>query len=265
MRLALDAVRAGYGKQRVVGVTEPLSLAFREGEFTAVLGPNGSGKSTSLRIAAGLHRPEEGRALLGDRPVRALARKELARSLAFVQQSPAAPPGATVRELVALGRHAHLGWHGRWSPGDRSAVDSAMARCGVAGFADRGLSTLSGGEQQRAWIALAVAQQPRVLLLDEPIAALDVRHQLDVLGLIAELCVQDGTTAVVVLHDLNIAARFADRLVAMRAGSVVADGTPADVMTPETVARVFDVRAEVRTDGPSGRPWCVPLESLATS
>ncbi|MEM7755074.1 MAG: ABC transporter ATP-binding protein [Planctomycetota bacterium] len=262
MTLEIAAVRASYGKTRVLGSTAPVTVAFAPGECSAIVGPNGSAKSTLLRVAAGLHRPDEGRSTLAGRDVRTTPRRELAQEMAFVQQSPTPPPGATVRELVGLGRHPHVGWHGRWRAEDRDAIESAMDRCGVAAFADRVVGTLSGGERQRSWIALAVAQHPKVMLLDEPTSALDLRHQLEVLDLVRTLCVEDGMTAVIVLHDLNSASRFADRIVAMREGQIVADGSPVEVLTGETVARVLGVRAEVRTDGPEGRPLCVPIEPI---
>ena len=264
MKLELADIRAGYGRTTVVGADEPVRLTLEAGRFTAILGPNGSGKSTLLRVAAGLHKPTAGEARLDDRPVRTIPRRTLARDLAFVQQSPVSPPGATVRQLVSLGRHPHLAWHGRSGDDDRAAIDSAMDRCGVLEMADRAVSSLSGGERQRAGIALAVAQRPRVMLLDEPIAALDVRHQLEVLSLVRTLCDDDGTTAAVVLHDLNIAARFADRLVAMRTGRVMSDGTPDEVLTEAMVGEVFGVHASVRTDTRTGRPWCMPIEPVGS-
>ncbi|MEM1185712.1 MAG: ABC transporter ATP-binding protein [Planctomycetota bacterium] len=261
MTVALNGISAGYGKQRVLGTTTPIDLSFASAEFTALLGPNGSGKSTLLRVAAGLHRPLSGITTIAGEDVRSVPRRRLARELAFVQQSPQAPPGATVRELVGMGRHARVNWHGAWSSTDRDVVDAAMRRCGVEAHADRVVSTLSGGERQRAWIALAIAQEPKAMLLDEPISALDVKHQLEVLMLIRKLC-SDGMTAVVVLHDLNIAARFADRLVVLREGTIATDGTPNEVLTPSVIQGTFEVRVEIRRDGPSGRPWCVPIEPV---
>jgi len=261
MSLSIEGIVAGYGKAVVLGREGPVSLAFEPGQFTAVVGPNGCGKSTMLRTAAGLHRPRAGRALLGGRDVRTLGRRAVGRALAFVPQSPESPPGATVRELVSLGRHPHLSWHGRWRAADGAAVASSLDRCGLGDLADRVVTSLSGGERQRAWVAMALAQAPGVLLLDEPTAALDVRHQLEVLGLVSALCAREGLTAVAVLHDLNLAARYADRIVAMRDGSVRADGPASAVLTERTVAEVFGVRAEVRTDG-EGRVVCVPLEPV---
>jgi iron complex transport system ATP-binding protein len=259
--ITLEAIRAAYGRNTVVGPDAPIDLALGPGRCTVILGPNGSGKSTLLRVAAGLHRPAAGRVLLDGKPLDAQPRRALARTLAVVPQSPLSPPGATVREIVAMGRQPHLPWHAALRADDRAIIDAALDRCEITHLAHRDLARLSGGERQRAWIAAAVAQQPRALLLDEPISALDVRHQLEVLRLVRDLADTEHATVVIVLHDINLAARLGDRLIAMREGQIIADGTPHEVMTPETLHAIYGVRAEIDTDPETNRPWARPYET----
>ncbi len=258
--LTLESVRAAYSKTTVVGPTTPIDLTLGPGGCTVILGPNGSGKSTLLRVASGLHRPSAGRVLFNGSPLDAQPRRALARTLAVVPQSPLAPPGATVREIVAMGRQPHLPWHAALRTDDRAIIDAALARCEITHLANRDLARLSGGERQRAWIAAAVAQEPRALLLDEPISALDVRHQLEVLRLVRDLADAERATVVIVLHDINLAARVGDRLIAMREGQIIADGTPHEVVTQETLQAIYAIRAEIDTDPETNRPWARPYE-----
>ncbi len=258
--LTLEGVQAAYAKTTVVGPTTPIDLTLGPGGCTVILGPNGSGKSTLLRVASGLHRPSAGRVLFNASPLDAQPRRALARTLAVVPQSPLAPPGATVREIVAMGRQPHLPWHAALRTDDRAIIDAALARCEITHLANRDLARLSGGERQRAWIAAAVAQEPRALLLDEPISALDVRHQLEVLRLVRDLADAERATVVIVLHDINLAARVGDRLIAMREGQIIADGTPHEVVTQETLQAIYAIRAEIDTDPETNRPWARPYE-----
>ncbi|WP_432547410.1 ABC transporter ATP-binding protein [Kineococcus sp. SYSU DK004] len=231
-------------------VVDGVHLAPRAGETVGLLGPNGSGKSSLLRLLDGVARPTSGVVRLDGEDLSALPRKRIARSVASVGQTSATEVDLRVREVVALGRLPHRGVLGGDRAADEAAVAAALASTGLTAKAEHPWHRLSGGEQQRAQIARALAQEPRELLLDEPTNHLDVRHQLDLLGLVARLPV----TSVVALHDLNLAAMFCDSLVVLRAGRAVAAGTPAQVLTPELVADVYGVRAEVSPDPDTGRP-----------
>jgi iron complex transport system ATP-binding protein len=246
---ALEAgrVSAGYadGTLRLREVT----LSVTPGEIVALVGPNGAGKSTLLRVLAGLVVPSAGTARLFGRELAGLARVEVARQLAFVPQSGEVAFGFTVREVVAMGRAPHQGGWMLATAEDRAIVDEALARCELSALAERPASALSGGEQKRVGIARALAQRPRVLLLDEPSAFLDVRHQLALYELLGELArAPDPVTVVVVVHDWNAAAQYASRVVLMRAGAIVASGAPAEVMTPARLADVFEADLATATD-----------------
>lgn len=249
MRLEARELLLGYGGEPVV---EDLGLAFEPGGVTAVIGANGSGKSTVLKALARVLAPRGGSVYLDGRALGAWRSAELARRLAILPQSHGTPDDLTVRDLVRYGRFPHRGAPGNGPGDDEAAVARAMSLTSTEAFAERPLSSLSGGERQRAWLALALAQEPRVLLLDEPTTYLDVRYQFEVLDLVSSLNRELGLTVVMVLHDLNHAARYADRVVALVAGRVVADGTPGEVLTEPTLARVFGVEGVVTTV--AGRP-----------
>jgi iron complex transport system ATP-binding protein len=239
-----------------------VSLTIREGECTAVLGPNGSGKSTLLRVLLGTLRPSAGGAWFEDEPVASWGRRPMARRVGVVPQTEEGVFPLSVRELVAMGRYPHLGPWRREGAADREAIEEAMRRCDVLQFADRRVSTLSGGERQRARVARALAQQPACLALDEPTAALDVRHEMAIFELLREMNAR-GVTVVLVTHHLNLAARYADRLIVLDQGRVVADGTPEAVLTRDLVERVWGWPARIaRHPGPgpdTGAPQVVPL------
>jgi iron complex transport system ATP-binding protein len=258
--LAVEDLVVRYGELTALDVA---ALEIRRGEVTAVIGPNGCGKSTLLRTLGRLVRPDRGRVLLDGTPLRDLSSRAVARELAILPQGPVAPDGLTVADLVSRGRDPHRRWYDQWSRDDERVVGECLEATGMADLADRGLDALSGGQRQRAWIAMALAQDTGILLLDEPTTYLDVVHQLDVLGLVRDLNARRGLTVVMVLHDLTMAARYADRLVAMRDGSVLADGTAADVITPDVLRRVFDLECEVVHDRLTGRPAVVPLARAA--
>ncbi|SCG76529.1 ABC transporter ATP-binding protein [Micromonospora coxensis] len=233
-------------------VLDGVSLTVRAGECVALVGRNGCGKSTLLRLLTGADRPADGRVLLHGRPAHAQRRRDVARQVAVLHQQLPPVPGLTVRQLVAQGRYPHRGPLGMlWRPEDAEA-SAALAATGVAGLADRQVDTLSGGERQRVRLALALAQRTPVLLLDEPTAFLDVRHQLQVLSLVRRLHAERGLTVVTVLHELDHAARFTDRVIALAGGRVAADGPPADVVTPALLADVFGVRGRVLADAHTG-------------
>jgi iron complex transport system ATP-binding protein len=255
-RLSARDVTLGYGDTVVV---ERLDLDVLDGSVTAVIGPNGCGKSTLLRALGRLLRPRAGEVLLDGRRIDRLPTREVARTLGLLPQTPVAPEGLTVADLVARGRHPHQAWFRQWSRDDEAVVAEAMASTGVLELGDRPVDSLSGGQRQRAWIAMALAQGTDLLLLDEPTTHLDLAHAVDVLDLVDRLNAERGQTVLMVLHDLNLAARYADRLVAMKAGRIVAQGPPRDVLTPALLEEVFGLRAVVLPDPVSRGVLVVPI------
>lgn len=239
-------------------IIELLDLRIPPGQITALVGPNGCGKSTLLRGLSRLLRPRGGCVLLDGKSIHSLSTKAVAKQIGILPQSPVVPEGLTVHELVAQGRYPHQGWFQQWSEEDERQVQEALAITNMTQFADRPLDTLSGGQRQRGWIAMALAQETEILLLDEPTTFLDLAYQLEVLDLLHDLNEQ-GRTIVMVLHDLNQACRYAHHLVALREGQIVAQGAPAAVMTEEMVKRVFRLDCRIATDPVTGTPLCVPI------
>jgi len=254
--LAAAGLSLGYRDRTVI---EGLDLAVPPGRITAIVGANACGKSTLLRSMSRLLAPRAGQVLLDGRAVHQMPAKELARTLGLLPQSPLAPEGITVADLVGRGRHPHQRLLSRWSREDDRAVAAALEATSTVDLADRAVDELSGGQRQRVWIAMVLAQQTDLLLLDEPTTFLDVSHQIDVLDLLVDLNRDRGTTIVMVLHDLNLAARYADHLVAMARGTVRAAGDPSDVLTAGTVRDVFGLESRVITDPVSGRPLMLPV------
>ncbi|NKX89907.1 ABC transporter ATP-binding protein [Nocardia coubleae] len=255
-RLAADTVSLGYGERVIV---DGLSLDIAPGVVTTVIGPNGCGKSTLLKSLGRLLRPREGQVVLDGKAISTMKTKDVARVIGMLPQTPVAPEGLTVADLVARGRHPHQSWLRQWSADDETEVAAALAQTGIADLADRTLDELSGGQRQRAWISMALAQGTDILLLDEPTTYLDLAHSLEVLDLVDRLHAEFGRTVVMVLHDLNLAIRYSDDLVVMAAGRIVAQGKPADIITAELLAEVFGLDAKVLTDPVSGRPMVVPI------
>ncbi len=241
------------GRRLLDGVT----LDLPAGRMIALIGHNGSGKSTLLRALARQVAPAAGQAWFEDRALADWRPRDYARRLAFLPQHPPPAEGMTVRELVALGRYPWHGAMGRFSATDDAAVAAALAECALEPLAGRLVDTLSGGERQRAWLAMMVAQAAHALLLDEPISALDIAHQVEVLSLVRRMCHDQGRSAVIVLHDVNMAARFCDHVVALRGGRLAMQGTPADLMRPETLAAIYGLPMQVLADA-SGRPAALP-------
>ncbi|WP_030417960.1 ABC transporter ATP-binding protein [Streptomyces sp. SCSIO 75703] len=254
-RLSAEGVTLAYD-QRVIA--ERLSVAIPDHSFTVIVGPNACGKSTLLRALARMLRPSEGRVLLDGQVIQSLPARQVARTLGLLPQSSLAPDGITVADLVARGRYPHQGLLRQWSAEDERVVREAMDRTRVGELADRHVDELSGGQRQRVWIAMALAQQTPLLLLDEPTTYLDIQHQIDVLDLCAELHEERGRTLVAVLHDLNHAARYATHLIALRDGRVVARGAPRDIVTAALVEEVFGLRCQVIDDPETGTPLVVP-------
>lgn len=255
-RLRASELRLAYGDRVVV---DQLDVAVANNTITAVIGPNGCGKSTLLRGLGRLLPPKRGSVLLDGKEIHRMSTKEVARTLGVLPQSPVAPEGLSVADLVARGRHPHQAWYRQWSSGDESAVAEALEMTGIGDLADRALDELSGGQRQRAWLSMALAQGTDVLLLDEPTTYLDLSHQIDVLELIGRLHDDSGRTVVMVLHDLNLAARYADRLVAMNEGRIVAEGDPHEVLTEDLLSDVFELKARVVEDPVMGTPMVVPV------
>ncbi|WP_226343984.1 ABC transporter ATP-binding protein [Agilicoccus flavus] len=254
--LSAHGVTLGYGDRTVV---EGLDLAVPAGEITVIVGANACGKSTLLRSLARLLTPSEGRIVLDGKELHERPTKEVARVLGLLPQSPIAPEGIVVGDLVARGRSPHQRMLTRWSREDDAAVAEALDLTDTASLADRSVDELSGGQRQRVWIAMALAQRTDILLLDEPTTFLDIAHQVEVLDLLTDLNRTRATTIVMVLHDLNLAARYADRLVAMCRGRMLADGAPQDVLTAELVEEVFGMRSQVTPDPVSGKPMVLPI------
>ena len=255
-RLVAREVTLGYGDRPVV---HGLTTAVPDRGITVIVGANACGKSTLLRGLARLLRPSSGAVLLDGRAIGTLAPRQVARTLGLLPQHPVTPEGVNVVDLVGRGRHPHQGTLRRWSREDEQAVAQALELTGTLDLADRLVDELSGGQRQRVWIAMALAQQTDLLLLDEPTTYLDVAHQVEVLDLLVDLNRARGTTIVMVLHDLNLAARYADHLVAMREGRVVGEGPPADVITEDGVREIFGMDSRVVPDPVTGTPMVVPV------
>lgn len=253
-RLAAEGLTVGYGGEPIL---QDVDFPVPSGAITVLVGPNGCGKSTLLKTMARILTPTKGEVCLDGRPIRAIPTRDVARRLALLPQGPVAPEGLTVRELVAQGRYPHQSFLRQWSAEDSRAVDQALQLTVLHPLAERPVQGLSGGQRQRAWIAMVLAQETDLILLDEPTTFLDLKVQVDVMSCLAGIA-RAGRTLVVVLHELNIAAAFADHLVMMRAGRIVAKGHPTAIMTPKILRDVFDLDAQIIADPMTGRPVCIP-------
>lgn len=258
-RLVVDNITAGYGSKTIL---RDVSMTAHPGQLTVLVGPNGCGKSTLLKVMARVLAPIQGRVTLDGDSVHHASTKALARDLALLPQGPVAPEGLTVQELVAQGRFPHQSLARQWSAADSRAVADAMEAAAVTTFAARRVDSLSGGQRQRCWIAMVLAQDTDIILLDEPTTFLDLKVQIDVMTLLHRITRERQGTLVVVLHELNVAAMFADQMVMMREGEIVVAGRPELILTQTNLKSVFDLRAQILLDHVTGRPVCVPIPDL---
>lgn len=250
-QLSAGGLSLAYDERHVI---DDLSLSIPPGKITAIVGANACGKSTLLRGLARLLKPREGAVFLDGQEIHRLPTKQVATKLGILPQQPIAPEGITVADLVARGRHPHQRWFRQWSVTDEDAVSAALAATGTGDLSDRPVDELSGGQRQRVWIAFALAQGTPLMLLDEPTTFLDLAHQIEVLDLLADLNENEDRTLVLVLHDLNLASRYAHHLVAMSEGAIAIEGIPEDVITVEMVSTVFNLDAHVIPDPLTGTP-----------
>lgn len=258
VRLGARDLSLGYGAAPIV---EGLTVDVAPGAVTAIVGPNACGKSTLLRGLARLMSPAAGQVILDGSDISRLRTKDVAKRLGLLPQSSIAPEGITVADLVTRGRFPHQTMLRQFSRADQQAVADAMAATGVTAIAGRPVDQLSGGQRQRVWIAMVLAQQTPLILLDEPTTFLDIAHQIELLDLFADLNAEQGCTIVAVLHDLNHACRFADQIIAMKAGAIVAQGNPADVITATLVEEVYGLECQVIDDPETGTPLIIPRAS----
>lgn len=241
-RLTGEALTLGYGDFRVA---DGLNVAIPDGKFTAIIGPNGCGKSTLLRTLSRLMKPLGGQVRLDGEAIQHFATKEVARRIGLLAQNASAPGDITVAELVARGRYPHQPLFTRWRDEDERAVQKAMAATGVTALADQSVDTLSGGQRQRAWIAMVLAQETSILLLDEPTTWLDISHQIDLLELLCTLNREQGYTLAAVLHDLNQACRYANHLIALRDGKIIAEGAPSEIVDAALIEAIYGLRCMI--------------------
>ncbi|MFV0532217.1 MAG: ABC transporter ATP-binding protein [Cumulibacter sp.] len=253
-RIVANGISIGYG-DRII--SDEIDVAIPTGELTVIIGPNACGKSTLLRGLARMVPVRSGTVELDGKAIGSYPAKEVARRLGVLPQSPVAPDGIAVDELVARGRYPHQGLLRQWTPRDDDAVDAALARANVTELAERTVSELSGGQRQRVWIAMALAQQTPILFLDEPTTFLDISHQVEVLDLARGLQ-REGYTVVIVLHELNLAFRYASNLIVMKEGRIVAEGAVADVVTPELIEGVYGLPCRIIADPETGTPMVIP-------
>lgn len=254
--MKVEHVTSGYGEQMILN---DISLEIPSHQISIIIGANGCGKSTLLKTMARLIHPTSGHVTLNNKPITKMAPKRLARVLGMLPQSPIVPEGITVSDLVGRGRYPYQSFMKGWSQDDYEAVAEAMEMMNITEFADRPIDELSGGQRQRVWIAMALAQQTDILFLDEPTTFLDITYQVEILDLLTDLNRKFGTTIVMVLHDINLSARYADYLFALKQGRLVAEGKPADIITSDLIHQVFNLRCSIMVDPVSGSPSVVPI------
>jgi iron complex transport system ATP-binding protein len=260
-RLHAQRITAGYDG---LPVLRGVDLSIPDGRITILVGPNGCGKSTLLKALARVLPVQSGAALLDGKDISKLPTREVAVKLGLLPQGPVTPEGLSVRELVCQGRYPHQSLVRQWSRADEDAVDAAMATASITEFADRSVDSLSGGQRQRCWIAMVLAQQTDLILLDEPTTFLDLKVQVDLMDLLTRLAHEQGRTLLIVLHELSLAAAYADYLVMMKEGAIAAHGTVSDIFNASMLKQVFDLDVNVMHDGASNRPVCVPIRGAGT-
>lgn len=258
MRPAINtqSLSLGYGEKIIIN---EMNIEIPHGEITVFIGANGCGKSTLLRSIARLLKPHSGSVLLEGKAISSMSSKDIARKMSILPQAPIAPEGLTVYQLVKQGRYPYQTWLKQWSTLDEEKVQKAIEATNLTEFKDRAVDELSGGQRQRAWIAMTLAQDTDIILLDEPTTYLDMAHQIDILDLLFDLNESENRTIVMVLHDLNLACRYADNLVSLKDGTIFAQGRPEDIVTPEMVHQVFGMKCQVACDPIFGSPMCIPF------
>ena len=255
-RLEANSINLSYGKKTIIN---DLDIKIPKGEVTILIGANGSGKSTLLRALARLMKPDNGQIILDGENIFKLPTKEVAKNLSILPQNPNAPEGMTVFQLVKQGRYPYQSLFQQWSKEDEKVVNKALQETKMVELKDRTVDSLSGGQRQRAWIAMTLAQNTEIILLDEPTTYLDLAHQVEILDLLDELNKNEDRTIVMVLHDLNLAFRYADHIVAIRDKEIYAEGKPYEVVTPDMVRNVFGMKCRIINDPVSDTPLCVPI------
>lgn len=253
----IEELTAGYENNTIF---ENLNASIEYGKITTIIGPNGCGKSTLLKTIGRILKKEHGHVYLQDQDMQKLSTKDIAKRLAILAQSPSAPLQLKVGELISCGRYPHRKNVNRLTPEDHEMIDWAMEVTQTAEFADRELSQLSGGQRQRVWLAMALAQKTDILLLDEPTTYLDMAHQIEVLKIVQKINKEHGCTIVMVLHEINQAARFSDTILAMKAGEVLANGKPKEIMTAAYLEKIFNIQAKIVNDG--GTPVCLSYDTI---
>lgn len=253
----IEELTAGYENNTIF---ENLNASIEYGKITTIIGPNGCGKSTLLKTIGRILKKEHGHVYLQDQDMQKLSTKDIAKRLAILAQSPSAPPQLKVGELISYGRYPHRKNVNRLTPEDHETIDWAMEVTQTAEFADRELSQLSGGQRQRVWLAMALAQKTDILLLDEPTTYLDMAHQIEVLKIVQKINKEHGCTIVMVLHEINQAARFSDTILAMKSGEVLANGKPKEIMTAAYLEKIFNIQAKIVDD--DGTPVCLSYDTI---
>lgn len=252
--IVTENLSISYGDKIIV---ESLSIEIPKGKITIIIGPNGCGKSTTLKSLARMLKPTHGDIYLSGKDIASIPTKEIAKQMSILPQSPVSPPGITVSELIAYGRFSHKKGFGKLNDEDKKVIDWALKATNMDMFKDSSIDELSGGQRQRVWIAMALAQQTELILLDEPTTYLDMAHQLEVLELLYDLNKIEKRTIVMVLHDLNLASRFADYMIALKDGKIVCSGTPFEVITKSHLVDIFNIDAEICTDPNTKKPICL--------
>lgn len=257
--IAVEELSSGYDKELVFS---KLSTTIEEGKISTIIGPNGCGKSTLLKTIGRILHKKSGNIYIQDQNMEKLHTRDIAQKLAVLSQNPIAPNGLKVEELISYGRYPHRKNIGRLTPKDKEMIHWAMSITHTLPFRDRNIEQLSGGQRQKVWLAMALAQETKILLLDEPTTYLDMAHQLEVLHIVKKLNEQHGCTIVMVLHDINHAARFSHQIIAMRNGNIIAEGVPEQIMTPEVLEDVYHIAARIMIDPETGCPVCYSYDML---